>query len=106
MHTRAHCLHTHSVNSKGHLLHLQVLASAVAARQLVQAEDFFLVFVFHKGENGGEGKCKGGGILASTVSFELLLNIILLIHGCSDKKSNKENPGLGRTANPISSRAA
>lgn len=66
--------HTHSVNSKGHLLHLQVLASAVAARQLVQAQDFFLVFVFQKGENGGEGKCKGGEILASTVSFELLLN--------------------------------
>ena len=65
MHTQAHCLHihthTHSVNSKGHLLHLQVLASAVAARQLVQVEDFFLVFVFQKGENGGEGKCKGGG---------------------------------------------
>jgi len=38
--------HTQSANSKGRLLHWQVPASAVAAHQLAQAEDFFLLFVF------------------------------------------------------------
>lgn len=61
MHMQAHCLHTKSTNSKGHLLHWQVLASAVAERQLAQIEDVFILFVFQKQENEGEGKYKRKG---------------------------------------------
>lgn len=49
---QAHCLHTHSMNSKGRLLRQQVLAS-VAAQPLAQIEDFFLISIAER------GKCKG-----------------------------------------------